>query len=33
MKRFIVEHGLTQFKMNPFFPVNTLAIMRGAVAA
>jgi 2-hydroxychromene-2-carboxylate isomerase len=33
MKRFIVKHGLTQFKMNPFFPVNTLAIMRGAVAA
>ena len=33
MKRFITEHKLSQFKMNPFFPVNTLAIMRGAVAA
>jgi 2-hydroxychromene-2-carboxylate isomerase len=33
MKRFIVKHGLTAFQMNPFFPVNTLAIMRGAVAA
>ncbi len=33
MKRFIVRHQLSQFKMNPFFPVNTLAIMRGAVAA
>ncbi len=33
MKRFIVKHGITAFKFNPFFPVNTLAIMRGAVAA
>ena len=33
MKRFIARHQLGQFKMNPFFPVNTLAIMRGAVAA
>jgi 2-hydroxychromene-2-carboxylate isomerase len=31
--RFIAKHGLTQFRMNPFFPVNTLQIMRGAVAA
>lgn len=33
MERFIARHGLTRFRMNPFFPVNTLAIMRGAVAA
>ena len=33
MKRFITEHKLSQFTMNPFFPVNTLAAMRGAVAA
>jgi 2-hydroxychromene-2-carboxylate isomerase len=34
MVRFIERHGLTQsFAMNPHFPVNTLAIMRGAVAA
>src|ERR1043166_4071252 len=25
--------GITRFKPNPFFPVNTLMIMRGAVAA
>ena len=31
--RFVKKHHLTDFKMNPFFPVNTLAIMRGAVAA
>ncbi len=33
MKRFIDQHGLHAFKRNPFFPVNTLKIMRGAVAA
>jgi 2-hydroxychromene-2-carboxylate isomerase len=33
IKRFITKHGLTAFKMNPYFPVNTLHIMRGAVAA
>jgi 2-hydroxychromene-2-carboxylate isomerase len=33
MTRFIKQHGLTAFKRNPFFPVNTLQIMRGAVAA
>jgi 2-hydroxychromene-2-carboxylate isomerase len=33
MQRFIVRHGITKFKMNPHFPVNTLLIMRGAVAA
>ena len=32
-KRFIRKHGLTQFKMNPHFPINTVQIMRGAVAA
>jgi 2-hydroxychromene-2-carboxylate isomerase len=31
--RFIARHGLTRFAANPYFPVNTLAIMRGAVAA
>ena len=31
--RFVKKHGLTQFKMNPHFPVNTIQIMRGAVAA
>jgi 2-hydroxychromene-2-carboxylate isomerase len=32
-ERFIARHGLDQFRMNPFFPVNTLKIMRLAVAA
>ena len=31
--RFIRRHGITQFRMNPFFPVNTLTLMRGAIAA
>ncbi|MDB5639269.1 MAG: disulfide bond formation protein DsbA [Bradyrhizobium sp.] len=31
--RFIARHNITTFKSNPFFPVNTLALMRGAVAA
>jgi 2-hydroxychromene-2-carboxylate isomerase len=33
VRRFIRRHGITQFTWNPFFPVNTLLIMRGAVAA
>ena len=32
-QRFLRRHGITAFKRNPFFPVNTLALMRGAVAA
>ena len=31
--RFIRQHGITRYRFNPFFPVNTLMIMRGAVAA
>ena len=31
--RFIKKHGLTAYRFNPHFPVNTLKIMRGAVAA
>lgn len=33
MRRFIARHGLSRFQMNPHFPVNTLLLMRGAVAA
>jgi 2-hydroxychromene-2-carboxylate isomerase len=33
MRRFVKRHGITTFQMNPFFPVNTLQLMRGAVAA
>jgi 2-hydroxychromene-2-carboxylate isomerase len=32
-QRFIRRHNITKFKLNPFFPVNTLMLMRGAVAA
>ena len=31
--RFIRRHGITKFRSNPFFPVNTLMIMRGAIAS
>lgn len=33
MTRFIARHGISQFKWNPHFPVNTLLIMRAAIAA
>jgi 2-hydroxychromene-2-carboxylate isomerase len=33
MRRFIARHGLSKFQMNPHFPINTLTIMRGTVAA
>lgn len=32
-QRFVKHHGLTAFRNNPHFPVNTLMIMRGLVAA
>jgi 2-hydroxychromene-2-carboxylate isomerase len=32
-ERFVRRHDITQFKWTPFFPVNTLLIMRGAIAA
>ncbi|HUO90721.1 MAG TPA: 2-hydroxychromene-2-carboxylate isomerase [Rhizomicrobium sp.] len=32
-QRFIRRHGIADFKFNPFFPVNTLQLMRMAVAA
>jgi 2-hydroxychromene-2-carboxylate isomerase len=32
-RRFLARHGITDFRRNPHFPVNTLALMRGAVAA
>jgi 2-hydroxychromene-2-carboxylate isomerase len=31
-ERFIRRHAIAGFRRNPFFPVNTLQIMRGAVA-
>jgi 2-hydroxychromene-2-carboxylate isomerase len=33
IKRFVAKHGLTKFRINPHFPVNTLMLMRGLVAA
>ena len=33
VRRFVARHGLTRFRRNEFFPVNTLTIMRGAVGA
>ena len=32
-QRFLRRHNVTKFRQNPFFPVNTLMLMRGAVAA
>lgn len=32
-RRFVKKHGLARFRMNPHFPVNTLTIMRGLIAA
>jgi len=32
-RRFVARHRLDAFTFNPHFPVNTLQLMRGAVAA
>jgi len=32
-KRFLKQHNITKYAPNPFFPVNTLTIMRGAIVA
>jgi 2-hydroxychromene-2-carboxylate isomerase len=32
-ERFVKRQGITRFAPNPFFPVNTLVLMRGAIAA
>ena len=33
MQRFIRRYAIKEFKWNPFFPVNTLLVMRGSIAA
>ncbi|RYF64574.1 MAG: 2-hydroxychromene-2-carboxylate isomerase, partial [Comamonadaceae bacterium] len=33
LRRFVARHELAAFAPNPHFPVNTLLVMRGAVAA
>ena len=32
-RRFVAKHGITAYRQNPHFPVNTLLIMRGLIAA
>src|SRR5262249_42978451 len=32
-RRYVAKHGLTAYRQNPHFPVNTLMIMRGLIAA
>jgi len=32
-RRFVARHGLSAYRQNPYFPVNTLLIMRGLIAA
>lgn len=32
-QRFITKHHLHEFKLNPHFPLNSLTIMRGLIAA
>jgi 2-hydroxychromene-2-carboxylate isomerase len=33
LRRFIARHRFEKFRLNPHFPVNTLMLMRGLVAA
>ncbi len=33
LQRFVTQHGLTKYSMNPHFPVNSLLVMRGYMAA
>lgn len=33
LQRFVARHHLAAYRHNPHFPVNTLQIMRGAIAA
>ena len=33
IQRFIRDHNLTDFRMNPDFPINTVQLMRGAIVA
>jgi 2-hydroxychromene-2-carboxylate isomerase len=33
IRRFVKRHGLEQYRFNPHFPINTLNLMRGAIAA
>jgi len=33
IRRFVAKHRLDKFRLNPNFPVNTLMLMRGLIAA
>ena len=33
IRRFVAKHGIDKFRFNPHFPVNTLMLMRGLIAA
>jgi 2-hydroxychromene-2-carboxylate isomerase len=33
MRRFVARHDLTKFRLNPHFPINSLLLMRGMIAA
>ena len=33
LRRFVAKHGLSRFAPNPHFPMNTLLMMRGMIAA
>jgi 2-hydroxychromene-2-carboxylate isomerase len=33
IRRFVAKHRFDQFRLNPHFPVNTLMLMRGLIAA
>ncbi|GIT33315.1 MAG: hypothetical protein Ct9H300mP3_08460 [Gammaproteobacteria bacterium] len=33
MQRFQERHGIDKFTMNPYFPVMSLQIIRGAIGA
>ncbi len=33
LRRFVAKHRFEKFRLNPHFPVNTLMLMRGLVAA
>jgi 2-hydroxychromene-2-carboxylate isomerase len=32
-RRFVAKHGIDKFRDNPHFPINTLMLMRGFIAA
>ncbi len=33
LRRFVNKHQLNQYKVNPYFPVNSLQVMRGAIVS